>query len=34
MPARRPDMRVMETLTSSLLSAATIVLAVGAFFAL
>ena len=33
-PAWRPTMRVMETLTGSLLSAATVVLAVGAVFAL
>lgn len=32
-PARRPNMRVMETLTGSLLSIATIVLAVEAVFA-
>ncbi|WP_419810140.1 hypothetical protein [Sphingomonas sp.] len=32
-PARRPTMRVMETLTGSLLSIATTVLAVGAVFA-
>lgn len=31
---RRPNMRVMETVTGSVLSAATIVLAVGAIFAL
>jgi hypothetical protein len=30
---RRPNMRVMETLTGSLLSAATVVLAVGALLA-
>ena len=33
-PARRPEMRVMETLTGSVLSVATIVLAVGAMVAL
>ncbi|WP_425228141.1 hypothetical protein [Sphingomonas sp.] len=32
-PARRPTMRVMETLTGGMLSVATIVLAVGAVFA-
>lgn len=32
-PARRPNMRVMETLTGSMLSVATIVLAVGAILA-
>lgn len=32
-PARRPSMRVMETLTGSLLAVATIVLAVEAFIA-
>ena len=32
-PARRPTMRVMETLTGSLLSVAATVLAVGAMFA-
>jgi hypothetical protein len=33
-PARRPEMRVMETLTGSVLSVATFVLAVGALVAL
>jgi hypothetical protein len=32
-PARRPTMRVSETLTGSLLSVATTLLAVGALFA-
>ena len=33
LPARRPNMRVMETLTGSMLSIATTVLAVGAILA-